>query len=107
VHTTDSQHTNPIAPNRHRALAPRPNEKWVAGITSVWTSQGWLHLAVVLDLFWQKVIGWARATKRADDSVLATLGMALAQRSPQAGLLHHSDRGSQYTSKEYKALLSA
>jgi putative transposase len=105
--TTDSQHTLPVAPNRlNRAFtAERPNEKWVADITGVWTSQGWLYLAAVLDVFSRKVIGWAMAAKREDDLVIAALRMALAQRQPQAGLLHHSDRGSQYTSTDYQTLL--
>lgn len=109
VHTTDSQYAHPVAPNRlnREFVAQRPNEKWVADLTGVWTSQGWLYLAVVLDLYSRKVIGWAMAARREDDLVLAALRMALAQRRPQAGLLHHSDRGSQYTSKEYQALLSA
>lgn len=107
--TTDSQHTLPVAPNRLNRVfaAERPNEKWVADITGVWTSQGWLYLAAVLDLFSRQVIGWAMAPRREDDLVLAALRMALAQRRPQAGLLHHSDRGSQYTSRDYQALLSA
>lgn len=105
--TTDSQHGLPVAPNRlNRAFkAERPNEKWVADITGIRTSQGWLYLAVVLDIFSRKVIGWAMAARREDDLVLAALRMALAQRHPQAGLLHHSDRGSQYTSSEYQTLL--
>jgi len=107
--TTDSQHASPVAPNRlNRGFtAQRPNEKWVADITGVWTSQGWLYLAVVLDLFSRKVIGWAMAARREDDLVIAALRMALFQRRPQAGLLHHSDRGSQYTSRDYQALLRA
>jgi transposase InsO family protein len=107
--TTDSQHANPIAPNRlNRAFtAEHPNEKWVADLTGVWTYQGWLYLAIVLDLFSRKVIGWAMAAKREDDLVIAALRMALAQRRPLAGLLHHSDRGSQYTSRDYQALLQA
>jgi putative transposase len=109
AHTTDSQHANPIAPNRlnREFIAQRPNEKWVADITGVWTNQGWLYLSAVLDLFSRKVIGWAMAARREDDLVFSALRMALAQRRPQAGLLHHSDRGSQYTSKDYQSLLSA
>lgn len=105
--TTDSQHSSPVAPNRlnREFTAERPNEKWVADITGVWTSQGWLYLAAVLDIFSRKVIGWAMAARREDDLVLAALRMALTQRRPQAGLLHHSDRGSQYTSRDYQALL--
>jgi transposase InsO family protein len=109
AHTTDSQHANPIAPNRlnREFSAHRPNEKWVTDLTGVRTGQGWLYLAVVLDLFSRRVIGWAMAPRREDDLVLAALRMALAQRRPQAGLLHHSDRGSQYTSRDYQALLRA
>ena len=107
--TTDSQHNASVAPNRlnREFAAERANEKWVADLTGIWTSQGWLYLAVVLDIFSRQVIGWAMAARREDDLVLAALRMALSQRRPQAGLLHHSDRGSQYTSKEYQALLSA
>jgi transposase InsO family protein len=109
AHTTDSHQSQPVAPNRlNRAFsAQHPNEKWVADLTGVWTSQGWLYLAAVLDLYSRKVVGWAMAARREDDLVLAALRMALAQRRPQAGLLHHSDRGSQYTSRDYQELLRA
>ena len=109
AHTTDSQHAHPVASNRlnREFTAQQPNEKWVADITGVWTSQGWLYVAAVLDLFSRKVIGWAMAARREDDLVLAALRMALQARRPQAGLLHHSDRGSQYTSRDYQALLQA
>lgn len=105
--TTDSRHSSPVAPNRlNRAFtAERPNEKWVADITGVWSSQGWLYRAAVLDIFSRQVIGWAMAARREDDLVMAALRMALVQRRPQAGLLHHSDRGSQYTSRDYQTLL--
>lgn len=105
--TTDSQHGMPVALNRlnREFSAERPDEKWVADITGIWTSQGWLYLAVVLDVFSRKVIGWAMAARREDDLVIAALRMALVQRRPQTGLLHHSDRGSQYTSRDYQALL--
>lgn len=107
VRTTDSQHGNPVAPNRLQRdfQAAQPNEKWVGDITGIWTSQGWLYLAVVLDLCSRKVVGWAMAPTRGDKLVLAALRMALQARRPQSGLLHHSDRGSQYTSKEYQTLL--
>ena len=85
--------------------AERPNEKWVADITGVWTNQGWFSVAAVLDIFSRKVIGWAMAARRKDDLVIAALRLALGQRRPQAGLLHHSDRGSQYTSRDYQGLL--
>lgn len=107
--TTDSQHSASVAPNRlnREFTAQQPNEKWVTDITGVWTSQGWLYLAAVLDIFSRKVIGWAMAARREDDLVIAALRMALAKLRPQAGLLHHSDRGSQYTSRDYQALLQA
>ena len=107
--TTDSHHALPVAPNRlnREFRAERPNEKWVTDITGVWTSQGWLYLGAVLDVFSRKVIGWAVAQRREDDLVIAALRMALQARRPQAGLLHHSDRGSQYTSRDYQALLQA
>ncbi len=109
AHATDSQHAQSVAPNRlnREFTAHSPNEKWVADLTGIWTSQGWLYVAAVLDLFPRKVIGWAMAARRKDDLVIAALRMALAQRRPQGGRLHHSDRRSQYTSRDYQALLSA
>ena len=89
AHTTDSQHAHPVASNRlnREFTAQQPNEKWVADITGVWTSQGWLYVAAVLDLFSRKVIGWAMAARREDDLVLAALRMALQARRPPAGRL--------------------
>ena len=77
----------------------------MADITGVWTSQGWVYLAAVLDVFSRKVIGGAMAARREDDLVIAALRMALAQRQPQAGLLHHSDLGSKCTSTDDQTLL--
>ncbi len=106
--TTDSRHSDPIAPNllARDFRAADPNTKWVTDITGVWTAEGWLYLAVVLDLFSRLVVGWAMAAHRDSQLVEQALHMALVGRHPEAGLLHHSDRGSQYTSGDYQSLLS-
>ena len=83
-----------------------PNQAWVSDITYVRTRAGWLYLAVVLDLYARKVVGWATAPTMPTALVVAALSMALQQRRPDAGLLLHSDRGSQYASREYQALLA-
>lgn len=75
--------------------ATRPNEKWTGDVKAVWTSQGWLYLAVVLDLYSRRVVGWAMAACQDEILVAAALRMALLGRRPSAGLLFHSDRGSQ------------
>ncbi len=106
--TTDSQHSDPVAPNLldRQFSAPAPNSKWVTDITGVWTAEGWLYVAVVLDLFSRLVVGWAMAAHRDAELVEQALHMALGHRHPVAGLLHHSDRGSQYTSGSYQTLLA-
>ncbi len=86
--------------------ASRPDEKWAGDITAVWTYEGWLYLAVVLDLFSRRVVGWAMAATQDETLVSMDLRMALLARHPEAGLLFHSDRGSQYTSDAYQALLA-
>jgi putative transposase len=108
TNTTDSQHTDPVAPNllNREFSAPAPNTKWVTDITGVWTAEGWLYVAIVLDLFSRLVVGWAMAAHRDAHLVEQALHMALARRHPEAGLLHHSDRGSQYTSGSYQAVLA-
>jgi putative transposase len=85
--------------------ASQPNHKWVTDTTYIWTSEGWLYLAVVLDLFSRMVVGWSMAAIQDATLVEQALRMALARRRPQAGLLHHSDRGSTYTSENYQAIL--
>ena len=106
--TTDSQHSDPVAPNLldRDFSASAPNTKWVTDITGVWTAQGWLYVAIVLDLFSRLVVGWAMAAHRDAELVEQALQMALLRRHPAAGLLHHSDRGSQYTSGVYQSLLA-
>ena len=108
VHTTDSRHALPISPNvLNRQFNPaRPNQAWVADITYIRTRSGWLYLAVVLDLFARKVVGWAMAPDMQATLVCRALQLAIAQRRPEPGLIVHSDRGSQYASAAHQALLS-
>jgi len=105
--TTDSQHANAVAANvLARQFEPSaPNTVWATDITYVWTWEGWLYLAVVLDLFSRRVVGWALADHMRTELVLNALQMALGRRRPAAELVHHSDRGSQYASDAYRAVL--
>jgi putative transposase len=108
VRTTDSRHTEPIAPNllARTFQAEAPDRVWVTDITYLPTREGWLYLAVVLDLFGRRVVGWSMQASLERGLVLRALSHALQRRQPQPGLLHHSDRGSQYASAEYQALLA-
>lgn len=108
VQTTDSKHPYPVAANvlNRQFEAQRPNQKWVADITYIPTQSGWLYLAAVLDLFSRRIVGWAMSARCDAILVQNALGMALSQRQPQADLLHHSDRGSQYAAHDYRALLA-
>jgi transposase InsO family protein len=105
--TTDSNHPNPIAPNRLKVMdrPTAPNQVWVADITYVWTREGWVYLAAVMDLFSRKIVGWALSRTLETSLVKEALQRALASRRPVSGLLHHSDRGSQYASSAFRALL--
>jgi putative transposase len=105
--TTDSQHSQPVAPNllARDFTATAPNRKWVADITSIPTHSGWLYLAGILDVYSRRAIGYAMDVCRDERLVEPALDMALAGRRPAAGLVHHSDRGSQYTSHGYRGLL--
>jgi transposase InsO family protein len=105
--TTDSKHGLPVAENKlnQHFEAIKPNEKWVTDMTYVWTKEGWLYLAVVLDLYSRKVVGWAMDNNMETGLVIKALKMALLDRKPPQGLLHHSDRGSQYASNDYQQLL--
>ena len=106
--TTDSRHGGPLAPNLLGSLPPatRPNQIWVTDITYLHTEEGWLYLAAQLDLYSRRIVGWACSDNL--DTTLCTraLQRALQQRRPSAGLLHHSDRGVQYTSLEYRTALA-
>jgi putative transposase len=105
--TTKSEKGAQVAPNllQRDFSADEPNTKWVADTTYIWTAEGWLYLAVVLDLFSRMVVGWSMMAIQDATLVVQALRMALARRCPQAGLLHHSDRGSTYTSESYQELL--
>ena len=105
--TTNSQHRHPVAPNHlNRDFhAIRPNEKWLADITYIPTAEGWLYLAVVLDLFSRKIVGWAFSASLESTLVEQAFRMAVCSRSTLSGLLHHSDRGSQYAGDAYQRLL--
>ena len=108
VVTTDSDHDSPIADNvLDRAFtASAPNQKWVTDITYIPTDEGWLYLSAIIDLFSRKVIGWAMDGTMATSLVTRALDQALDNRRPTAGLIHHSDRGSQYASAHYRDRLT-
>jgi putative transposase len=106
--TTDSKHGLPVAPNVvERNFTPEaPNRLWSADLTYLWTDEGWLYLAVVIDLFNREVVGWAIKERMTADIVTDALTMAWFRRRPEPGLIHHSDRGSQYASAVFQALLA-
>lgn len=106
--TTDSAHGRPVAPNllRQDFTATAPNQKWVGDITYLATGEGWLYLAVILDLYSRAVIGWAMAERMQASLVCDALRMALWRRHFPAGVIVHSDRGSQYASHVYQVLLA-
>jgi putative transposase len=109
VITTNSKHSFPVAPNllNREFQADRPDQKWVADITYIPTREGWLYLASVLDLFSRKVVGWEMSSQIDAQLVESALRMALYRRQPHFGLLHHSDRGSQYASHQIRNILAA
>ena len=105
--TTDSVHSRPVAPDlvRRQFLPKAPNEIWAADITYIRTWEGWLYLAVVMDLASRRVIGWAMANHLRTDLAVSALQIAVRHRRPPRGMIHHSDRGVQYASREYRAFL--
>ncbi len=105
--TTDSRHGFAVAPDHldRDFTATAPNQRWVADISQVRTGEGWLYLAVVLDLFSRAIVGWSMSHRITRELVLKALRMALWRRNPGGELLHHSDRGSQYASGDFQALL--
>jgi len=107
VRTTDSAHAHPVAPNvlGRDFSAEAPDRKWAADVTYVATGQGWLYLAVVLDLCSRKVVGWAMADHLRAELCTDALEMALGRRGTPCGLIHHSDRGVQYACGQYRDLL--
>jgi transposase InsO family protein len=109
VVTTDSDHDLPVAPNllQQDFSATAPDLRWVTDITYVPTGEGWLYVAAIVDLFSRRVVGWAMRDRMDRSLVLAALDMAVGQRHPSHGLIHHSDRGSQYASEDYRNALAA
>ena len=109
VRTTDSQHRFPVAPNRlaQQFTATALTQKWLADLPYSPTAEGWLYLAGVMDLYSRKIVGWAMDERMTTDLVTQALQMACHRRQPAPGLLHHSDRGSQYASHEYQRVLAA
>ena len=107
--TTDSRHGLPVADNLlDRNFTPNaPNQVWTSDITYLWTDEGWLYLAIVLDLFNREVVGWSLKPRMTSDIVTDALTMAWFRRRPAAGLIHHSDRGSQYASQAFQRKLKA
>jgi transposase InsO family protein len=107
--TTNANPAHLAAPNTlaRSFSASRPDERWVTDITYVWTDEGWCYVAVILDLFSRAVVGWALDASLSTRLPLVALDMAVRRRRPRAGLLHHSDRGCQYTSAVYRAELKA
>lgn len=106
--TTQANATHLVAANelQRRFQATQPDTFWCGDITYVWTEEGWLYLAVLLDLYSRRIVGWASGDRLTEDLALAALDEALIQRRPLAGLLHHSDRGSQYSSQTYRQKLA-
>ena len=106
--TTNSRHNLPVAPNllNQDFTVDAPDRTWVSDITYIHTEKGWLYLAVLLDLFNREIVGWATSSRMTRQLAIDALQMALGRRTPAEGLIHHSDRGSQYASGDYQKLLS-
>lgn len=106
--TTDSNHSQPIAPNvlQRNFDVGAPNVAWVTDVTYVWTDEGWLYLAAILDLFSRRVVGWAVSANNDTELALEALDRAFHARHPTVGLIHHSDRGSPYASDDYRVALA-
>ena len=105
--TTNSKHDFPVAPNllNRNFITPVPNKVWVSDITYVWTYEGWLYLAFVLDLFCRTIVGFSVSDRLMDELTQSALRQAVLRTNPCSGLIHHSDRGSQYASYDYQNLL--
>ena len=106
--TTDSQHGLPAAQNllNREFFSAGPNRVWASDITYIWTQEGWLYLAVVIDLHSRMVVGWSMSERLKRSLALDALSMAIGRRNPGVGLIHHSDRGSQYASEDYQNVLA-
>lgn len=106
--TTNSRHNLPVAPNllNQDFTVDAPDRTWVSDITYIHTEKGWLYLAVLLDLFNREVVGWATSSRMTRQLAIDALQMALGRQTPEKGMIHHSDRGSQYASGDYQKILS-
>lgn len=106
--TTYSKHNLPVAPNllEQNFTADQPNQKWVGDITYLWTDEGWLYLAIMIDLYSRKIVGWAMSERMTAALVCNALEMALWRRKMPSGVIVHSDRGSQYCSNDYQNLIT-
>jgi transposase InsO family protein len=107
--TTNSDHKRPVAPNlvQQEFTASAPNQLWTGDITYIWTLEGWLYLAVVLDVFSRRIVGWSMNRRMTDDLVVAAFRNATMRRRPKRGFIFHTDRGSQYCSKRFRKLVIA
>ncbi len=105
--TTDSKHDYPIAPNllNRNFQVDAPNQVWVSDITHIRTMEGWLYLAIVMDLYSRKIVGWSMSNSLSSSIAVDALQMAIRNRQPRKGLIHHSDRGIQYACNSYRRLL--
>jgi transposase InsO family protein len=105
--TTNSDHKRPVAPNlvKREFTAEAPDRLWIGDITYIWTAEGWLYLAVVLDVFSRRIVGWSMHRRMTDDLVVTALRNAIVRRRPTSGFLFHTDRGSQYCSKRFQRLV--
>jgi putative transposase len=106
--TTDSAHNLTVAPNvlNRDFTASGANQKWAGDITYIWTTEGWLYLAVIIDLYSRRVIGWAVSNRMKKDLAIRALQMAINLRNPPSGCIHHTDRGSQYCAHAYQKILN-
>lgn len=105
--TTNSEHKRKVAPNlvQRNFSAEAPDRLWTGDITSIWTAEGWLYLAVVLDVFSRRIVGWSMKNRMTDELTITAFKNALIRRRPAPGLIFHSDRGSQYCSNRFQSLL--
>lgn len=106
--TTNSNHSLPVASNLlNRDFSPaKPNKAWAADITYIWTGEGWLYLAIVIDLYSRAVVGWSMSERMTRTLVIDAFTLAVTRRNPAPGLIHHSDRGSQYASTDFQNILT-
>ena len=105
--TTNSDHKRPVAPNlvRRNFTAPAPDRLWTGDITYIWTAEGWLYLAVILDVFSRRIVGWSMKRRMTDDLVITAFNNAVIRRGPSQWVVFHSYRGSQYCSKRFQSLV--